>query len=425
MTTAPTAPPAEGLRLSCANREGVTPVPTRLDAILPADHTARLIWDALTLLDLTAFYASVRVSNTGPGRSAIDPKLLLALWVYATAEGESSARHISELCVCHLGYMWLCGGVTVNYHTLSDFRVQHAAAMEALFTELVGHLLVAGLVDLEHVAQDGLRVRASAGAASFRRQPTLEAGLVEAQAVWASLPATSDTPTKPQAAQARAARERVAHLEAALAAMPAARAAKQTETEKAEARVSTTDADARVMKMADGGFRPAYNFQFAADTQQRVIVGVDVTTQGSDMGQAVPMVAQVGECCGQLPDDWLMDGGYSDLRSIDRCQAKGVRVLAPVRASKIADRDPHTPRPDDSPAVAAWRARMATDEAKATYKLRAATIECVNAHARGRFGLQQLLVRGLAKVKCVAYWIASTHNLLLWIKQRQRACVTP
>lgn len=410
-----------------ANRDGVTPVPTRLEAVLPHDHLARLIWDGLALLDLTAFYAPLRVSDTGPGHPAIDPQILLAVWVYATATGETSARQVSELCVSHLAYMWLCGGVRVNDHTLSDFRVQHAAALETLFTHLVEHLMAAGWVALDQVAQDGLRVRASAGAGSFRRQPTLEKALAQAQTVQANLPVPQplSAPARPAqlAAQTRAARERVERLEAALTALPAARAAKKTAAEKDDARVSTTDADARVMKMPDGGFRPAYNFQLAADTQQRVIVGVTVTCQGSDAGQAEPMVTQVAQRCGQLPDDWLMDGGFADLHTIDTCSEQGLRVLAPVRASKTADRDPHTPRADDSPAVAAWRARMTTAEAKATYKWRAATIECVNAHARGRFGLQQLLVRGLAKVLCVALWIACTHNLLLWLKSLQQARV--
>ena len=413
------------LRLRCANRSQVTPVPAFLDALLPAAHLARLLWDALALLDLSAFYTDLKVTVEGPGRAAADPKILVALWLYATSQGETSARELTRLCVEHLAYLWLCGGVSMNYHTVSDFRTQHAAALDTLLTELVAHLLAAGLVDLDHVAQDGVRVRASAGAASFRRHPTLETALAEAQAFLAEVQAHAAAPAEPavspatQAAQARAAQERVARLEAAVAALPAARAAKKP-AEKEEARVSTTDSEARVMKMADGGFRPAYNFQFAADTRQRVIVGVDVITSGSDTGQLEPMLPQVTDRCGRLPDDWLVDGGFADLGSIEAGTTAGVRVLAPVRAPKDPARDPHTPLPSDSPAVAAWRERMATDEGKATYKLRAATIECVNAHARSRYGLQQVRVRGLAKVKCLAYWIALTHNVLIWLHHLQR-----
>jgi hypothetical protein len=212
----------------------------------------------------------------------------------------------------------------------------------------------------------------------------------------------------------------VRRLEAALAGIPAARAAKPA-AKRDEARVSTTDAEARVMKMADGGYRPAYNFEFAADTAHRVIVGVDVVTTGSDAAQAPPMVEQVDQRCGQLPDDWLMDGGFASQAAIEAVERRGVRVVAPVQAPKDPTRDPHTPRADDSAVIAAWRIWMGTDEAKTLYRLRAATSECVNAQARGRYGLQQLVVRGRAKVRCVGLWIALAHNLLLWLRWRWAA----
>lgn len=420
MTNSSDTTPTGSLRLRYANREQVAPILARLEGLLPVDHLARLVWDALGLLDLSAFYEHLIVNLDGPGRAAADSKVLVAVWLYATSQRVTSAREVERLCVEHLAYIWLCGGVTMNYHTLSDFRVEHTVALSNLLTELVGRLMAAGLVELEQVAQDGMRVRASAGAASFRREPTLESALVEARVFVAEIEAgqhqTSAASVASQAAQERAARERVERLEAAVAAMPAARATKKTSAKKDEARVSTTDAEAHVMKMGDGGYRPAYNFQFAVDAKALAIVGVDVTTQGTDMGQLEPMLPQVTDRCGRLPKDWLMDGGFASLDSIEAGAAAGTRVLAPVRASKDPTRDLHTPLPDDSPAVAAWRERMNTDEAKATYKLRAATVECVNAHARSRYGVQQLRVRSLAKVKSIAYWVALTHDLLLWLK---------
>ena len=213
----------------------------------------------------------------------------------ALAVCDQSRRHerreLNDLCVEHLAYIWLCGGVSMNYHTLSDFRTQHLSALDALLTQVLGCLDYAGLITYEHTAQDGMRVRASAGAASFRREATLEKCLTAAQAAVAALTAgAADTaPLSPgsQAARARAATERVARLEAALAELSAAQAAKAA-AKQAEVRVSTTDPEARVMKMADGGFRPAYNFEFATDTAQRVIVGVDVTNAGSDKAEAGP-----------------------------------------------------------------------------------------------------------------------------------------
>jgi hypothetical protein len=344
--------------------------------------------------------------------------------LYAISQGVTSARELARLCVRDLAYIWLCGGVTMNYHTLSAFRVIYQEALEQLMTEVLGRLLHAGLVKLEHVAQDGLRVRASAGAASFRRQPSLEKCLAQARQLLASLPAEDeagpDDDSRPsdgqRAARERAAQERVARLEAALGELPAVQEAKRTPEERAQARVSSTDPEARVMKMGDGGFRPAYNFQFAVDTAERVIVGVDVNNVGSDMEHMPPMVEQVEERCPRLPDDWLMDGNFASKHAIEVGTAKGVRVLAPVQTPKKKDRDPYVPLPGDTPAVADWRKRMGTKEAKETYKLRAATVELVNAQARCRHGLQQLRVRGRLKALCVALWVAITHNLLIWLR---------
>jgi len=408
-------------RLRIANRDQVAPVPAYLDALLPEDHLARLIWEVVQRLDLSAFYEGLVVVEGGPGRAAADPKILVALWMYGTSQGVTSARALDRLCVEHLAYIWLCGGVSMNYHSLSDFRVQHGTALDRLMTEVLGRLRYADLIEFEHIAQDGVRVRASAGAASFRRQPTLEECLAEAREYLAQLSSRdeSNDDDRPsghkQAARERAARERVERIEAALAEMPAARAAK-AKKEQDRARVSTTDPEARVMKMADGGFRPAYNFQFAADTANRVIVGVEVSNVGSDMGQAPGMVQQMEGRLGRLPNDWLMDGGFASRPSIEDIEAQGIRVLAPVQAPKDPGRDPHQPLPEDSPVIGDWRVRMGTEEAKETYRLRAATIELVNAQARTWHGLTQLGVRGLAKARCVALWVAITHNILVGLR---------
>jgi hypothetical protein len=343
--------------------------------------------------------------------------VLVTLWLYATSQGVTSARALARLCVEHVASIWICGGMSVNYHTLSDFRVAHTDALDGLMTQVLGRLHHAGLVEFDHVAQDGVRVRASAGAASFHRQATLEQALAEAEALLAALPAGAGPPddepptARQQAARERAARERAERVRAALAALPAAPAAKDP-AKRGEARVSETDPEARVMKMADGGFRPAYNVQLAADTAHRVIVGVGVSASGSDMGQAPAMIGQVQQRLGALPADWLMDGGFAGQRAIEAVAAAGVRVLAPVPQPRT-ERDPHQPLSTDSPALAAWRERMGTDEAKATYRLRAATIEWVNAQARMRHGLTQVRVRGVGKVRCVALWVALAHNLTL------------
>lgn len=407
------------LRLRRANRDQVTPVPARLEHLLPVDHLARLIWQAVERLDLAPFYGDIVVEEGGPGQAATDPQLLVALWLYATSQGVTSARALARLCVEHLAYIWLCGGVSMNDHTLSTFRVAHGAALDALMTEVLGRLIHAGLVAFEHHAQDGMRVRARAGAASFHRQPTLEKALEQARALVAALehpsaPAAERPSPREHAARERAARERVTRLEAALAEMPAVKAAKPADARQ-HARVSSTDPEARVMKMADGGYRPAYNWELAVDTAPRVITGVEVVNVGSDKAQMPPMLDQVKERCERLPADWLMDGGFVSLPAIEMGVAKGVRILAPVPEPKDKARDRYAPLPGDSPTIAAWRARMGTDEAKTTYKRRAATAECVNAQARSHHGVQQVRVRGRAKVLCVALWVALTHNVLIWV----------
>ena len=200
----------------------------------------------------------------------------------------------------------------------------------------------------------------------------------------------------------------------------AARAAKPAD-KKEQAWVPTTDAEAHVMKMADGGYRPAYNIQVAADSAHQVIAGVEVTTTGSDQQQAPLMVCQVRERLHALPAVWLMDGGFAAHAAIEQVEAAGSQVLAPVPQPNDTGRDRFLPCAGDAATVAAWRARMGTDPAKDTYRIRAATIEWVNAQARSRFGVQQLRVLGLAKVRCVAHWIALTHTLLLWIKHGRAA----
>ena len=408
------------LRLRQANREDVISVPACLRDLLPPEHLACRVWEMVEQLDSSEFYSDVAVEEGTPGAPATDPKILVAVWIYATMQGESSARRVATLCVEHLAYIWLCGGVTVNYHTLSDFRVDHEEALDHLFTQVVQRLDEAGSIEFEAHAQDGMRVRASAGAASFHRQATLEKALAQASQQQEALQQSatgepSSRTTRERAAQERAVGERIERLEAALAELPAVQAAKPA-AERAEARVSSTDPQARVMKMADGGFRPAYNWEFAVDIAQMVITGVEVVNTGSDKAQAQPMLDQVQARCNRLPKDWLMDGGFVTLSAIETAETRGVRILAPVPEPKDKTRDRYAPLPGDAPAVAAWRERMGTPEAKATYKLRAATAECVNAQARSSNGVYQVRVRGRAKVGCVALWVAIAHNLRIWMR---------
>lgn len=425
--SASAAAPPPRPRLRCADRQLLLP-PMPLEDLLTPDHHARTVWRFVQGVDLSPLLGAIRSVEGHPGRPATDPQILMALWLFATLEGVGSARALEWLCSHHHGFRWLCGGVSVNYHTLSDFRVQHLALLDDVLTHSVAVLMEQDLVDLNRVAQDGMRVRASAGAASFRRRPTLEQCLQEAQEqvqrLRAELEADPAQANRQQyQAQERAAREREERVRQALERMPELEAKKKAQ-EKDKARASTTDPEATVMKMADGGFRPAYNVQFSTDTASQIIVGVDVCTSGSDLGQMAPMVVQIKERHGRAPKEVLVDGGFVKHEDIDIVSAPevGSIVYAPVVQPKDPSNDRYAPHPKDSPAVAAWRQRMQTAEAQAIYRDRAATAECVNALARNR-GLRQFLVRGLAKVKASALWYALAHNVLRAVTLRAAVAV--
>lgn len=402
-------------RVMRPDRQQMRFMPTDLESLLPEEHPARAIWAVVEKLDLSKFEAEIIAREGHSGRPGIDPRILVALWIYATSEGIGSAREVERLEEMHHAYQWICGGVHVNHHTLSDFRVEHRDALNDLFAQILGVLTHQGLVELKRVAQDGMRIRASAGAASFRREKSLKECLQEAQEqvkeTAREAGSGEDVSARRKAAQERAARERQERVAKALEELPKAREAKAKKDE-AKARVSTTDPEARVMKMADGGFRPAYNAQFATDAKTRVIVGVEVTNAGSDMAQMPPMLQNIKKQHGQVPPEYLVDGGFAKREAIEQASQQGVTVFAPVQKPKDETVDPHQPKPNDSPEVADWRVRMGTPEAKEIYKDRAATAETTNADLRCNRALDVLRVRGLPKVECVVIWAALTYNIL-------------
>ena len=369
------------------------------------------MWRFVEGLSLTAFYAAIKAREGGAGRTPIDPKILVALWLYATIDGVGSAREVDRLCYAHEAYRWLRGGVSVNYHTLSDFRVAHATALSDLLTQSIATLRHRGIVTLARVAQDGTRVRASAGVGSFRREGTLHERLKEARTLVERTARQQEGGLdRAAAAQARAAAAGLARVEEALAQLPAVAAAKQRNRSTSAPRTSTTDPDARILKMQDGGFRPAYNVQFATDHDSHAILGVHVTNVGSDQQQLVPMLDQVETRVGR-PDTWLADGGYVAYPAIEETARRGVTLLLPVPKQRGAS-TPVPAQPTDTPAIAAWRTRMQSDVAKQVYRVRGATAERVNADVKTTRTLCRLGVRGLAKVHTWVLWIALAHNVM-------------
>jgi len=409
------APP----RLRCPDRQQLVVRPRTIDELVPEDHLVRAVWALVLRWDLTLFLQGIRARGERPGRAATAPQLLIALWLYATIEGIGCGRQLARLCIESDPYKWLCGGVSLNYHTLNDFRVDHDEALDDLLTQMIAVLTQAQIVSVQRVAQDGTRIRACAGANSFGERETLEKHLAAARTHLEAVKRAAADPTlsaQQKAARQRAARDRQERLEEALVELAKVEQAKAQQKDKPTkdhpARASSTDPEARMMRMPDGGTRPAYNLELATDCNSRAIVGVEATNAGSDAGQDAPMRDQVEERAEEAIEEQLIDGGFVSLEGIERAAAEEVTIYAPVPKPRKAGVDRHVPKPRDSAAVAQWRQRMGTSAAKQVYKQRSSTIETINGELKTCRGLGRVLVRGLRKVQCAALWSALAYNVV-------------
>jgi transposase len=385
------------------------------DAALPDDHPARAIWNILGTLELSRFSDGCTSVEGKAGRSLLSPRMMLTLWLYAISRAIGSAREIARLTRTDVAFSWIVGDLGVSHHKLSQFRVGHGEALDELMTEVLAVLLQQGLITLETVAQDGTRTRAAASAPSFRSYGSLLECREQAALHLKAVLAAADDPeyTRAQhAARAAAAKDYQDRVEAAI--QTVAELQQQRGSSSKVVRASTTDAEARVMKMGDGGFRPAYNVQYATEGSElggpRTIVGVEVSNDGSDMGKLTPMAEQIEKRCGRLPEEMLADGGYAKHEDIAALRQKGVDAL--VSPSSRAKSIEQLQRDGADPEVIAWREQMETPEAKKRYRARAGLAELPNAHQKTHHGIQQVLVRGLEKVTCVVLLNAIASNIL-------------
>ncbi|MFO0951177.1 MAG: transposase [Isosphaeraceae bacterium] len=345
--------PAPPPRLRRPDREQMLMRPCSVDELIGDDHDARLVWRLVETWDLAAFLAAVRARGETPGRAATDPRLLVALWLYAATQGVAGGRELARLCESSDPYRWLCGTVPVNYHMLNDFRVGHEAAVSGLLTRMLAVLIHGGLVTVSRIAQDGTRVRAGAGANSFKRRDAIERALQQAEAhlevIRKQAERAEDAAERHRAAEERAALRKVERMNQSLqelAKVEEAKAQQKAKPTRANPpRASTTDPDARFMRMPDGGTRPAYNVQLAVDAGSRAIVGVDVTNAGSDAGLAGPMRRSVEARTNEVVKEHLVDGGYVKLDELDRaaaaerpvtmtCRCQGPGRRGPTRTSR-------------------------------------------------------------------------------------------
>lgn len=378
---------------------------------LPAEHRARLLWGIVSQLDLSSFLTGAKAFEGHQGRDQTSVRMLLTLWLYAISVNVGSGREIERRLGSDPAFQWIVGDKRVGRTTLNEFRVSHPKAIEKVFTDVLGVLMNKGLVSLDLVAQDGTRVRASASSPSFRSAAALtdcrRQAALHLKAVLAQADETDDV--QQQRAREAKARDFQRRVDEAAAVV---RELQERDFSDKTVRASTTDAEARVMKMPGSGFAPAYNVQLttAGDPQggARTIVGVRVTNVGSDYGSIGPMIDDIERKCGKRPAVLLADNGHASSADIQAAAERGVTAFISPQGRSMTK----PPNPREDPAVASWRERMRTDEAKQQMRGRASLCELSNAHIKTRFSMASLLVRGLTKVTCMVLLSALTANLV-------------
>jgi len=415
-----------------ANREQIEFQMQSLDQLLPENHKARDVWEFVNQLDLSKFYEKIKVLKGCGGPRSVDPRIYFALWLYAILEGYNSARHIAKLCKEHHTYIWICGGVSINYHELSDFRTQDSSLFRSLLQESIALMWKSGTFTPETVAQDGTRVKACAGNSSLRREASLEKLLKEAEEYLIKLDKEqkenpSASTSREKAAQIRAARERKERIEAAQSEMIKYKQARKesckrnheslSQKDLDNMRTSTTDPECRKMKMGDGGYRPAYNVQFVTSKDKKMILGVEVVNT-LDPGMLDKMMENVNENLQSIecpmPSKWLADSAYANKTDAESAEVKfpKVTLYSPPTGNKTVDA--YTSRKTDNEAMANLRNRMKTEEAQIIYKDRCSTAEFANAIAKNR-GMREFLVKGLNKVCSMALIYAIAHNMTMYL----------
>jgi transposase len=410
-----------------------------LESLVVDDHPVRAVWSFVEGLDLQVFYDRIKVRGETPGRPATDPRILLALWLYATADGVGSARALARLCEHHTIYRWICGGVGVNHTMLSEFRLDSGEFLDRLLTSSLAALMKEGLITLEEVITDGTKVRAAASRSSMRRRQTLGELEEKARARVAELKQEleADSAAGERRLSKRrlsAAEDRARRVAAALAKHPAPTPKEETDQSDGDEpaggkdgknpkqeRVSTTDPDAPLMKMADGAVRPAYNVQVASACG--FVVAIEPVLRRNDRGLAPAMMAQVEQRCGKLPDRLLADTGAmtaADIVAIGQAHPF-VQVFSPPPVRKEASKPQSKARYERNRAaepqcLKEWRARMDSEEGKAVYKRRSNT-EHVHARLKNR-GFGRMVLRSLAKVRIACLLHAVTHNMMWALSRR-------
>lgn len=318
--------------------------PVIVEELVGPDHKVRAIWDLTGQLDLSALLGKITSKEGQAGRAAWDPRLLLSVWLYSYSEQVTSAREIERLMEYEPGLMWLAGLGEVNHHTLSDFRAKQSEQLKQLLIQLLGVLSKEGFVKLDLVAHDGTKIRAQAGGDTFRRERTLERETAKAQQLVEELERErketgeqgGEQQRRREKARQRAAQERLARMKQAAEELEKIRQGKKTEQEKADARVSLSEPEARMMQHGDRALAPSYNVQLSTDAEQKIVVGVHLTQCSSDSESLLPGMEQVRESAGSYPRQAVADGAYSSKAAILGMAEKGIAFFGSMKDERVA-----------------------------------------------------------------------------------------
>lgn len=318
-------------RFELIDREQMVLRSINVEQLVDDDHPVRAIWEFVGLLDLSSFCEGIRAVEGGRGRPTYNPRLMISLWIYANSSGVNSARQIARLCEYDPAYQWLSGMKVVNYHSLSDFRVDHGEALNKLFVEILAVLNSKGLITLERVMQDGTKIKARASSSTFKKKGQIEQHLEMAREHLKELEAQSEEEMGKGVVKARqrAARRKQQLLESALEELKKI-ASRKTRKNKKEARVSEIEPEARNMKHKDGGYAPSYNLQLSTDRSHGIIVGIGISQEATDYGELIPAVDRIEKNLGRLPDQMVTDGGYTTSNNIHQMQERGIDLIAPI-----------------------------------------------------------------------------------------------
>ena len=319
------------------NRQQMSWRAVDVEHLIGEEHPARAIWTLVGRLDLSPFYRAIESSEEEGGRPAIDPQLLISLWVYAYSQGIGSAREVARRCEYDPAFQWLTGLAEVNYHTLADFRVEKQKELDELFTQVLAALSKEGLITLEQVMQDGTKIKALASCRSYRQEETIREHLERAQRRVAEMgdPRNEESSPKAKQAQARARREQQERLQSALEELQKWQARKSGEKAKKETRVSTSDPQARAMHQPDGGLALSYNAQISTDAAQGLIVGVAVTQEPNDSGQLLPAVDRLEQRLEKKPQQMVADSGYTTRENIEKMARREIDFLGTMRYENV------------------------------------------------------------------------------------------